>query len=218
MIHIFKALLCDFDGVIGNTADDTWGAWSRAFAIYDIKISQEEYFLEEGRSSEEILRAFLKKENRNEFIIPAILAEKDKILLAKTKANIFPGTKELFQWAKSAGIKVGVVSGGSKKRLSKPEIQSEISAADILVTADDVSIRKPSPEPYLKAASLLNVHPNECLVIENAPLGIESAKRAGMPCIAITSTLPKKYLSNADIVVDNLLSALEVVKEWSNKK
>jgi beta-phosphoglucomutase len=66
---------------------------------------------------------------------------------------------------------------------------------------------KPHPEPYLKAAKALGVKPSECAVIENAPYGVASAKKAGMFCIAITSSLPKEYLKRADVVVDSLAEA-----------
>ena len=62
---------------------------------------------------------------------------------------------------------------------------------------------KPNPDPYLLASKLLKVHTNKCLVFENAPLGIQSALRAKMICIAITNTNIKKNLSNANLVVNN---------------
>jgi len=73
-----------------------------------------------------------------------------------------------------------------------------------MVTGDMISHGKPHPEPYLKACRLLKVHPSECLVVENAPFGIESAKRAGLYTVALTTSLPAGYLSGADHIVDCL--------------
>jgi beta-phosphoglucomutase-like phosphatase (HAD superfamily) len=56
----------------------------------------------------------------------------------------------------------------------------------------------------LKAARILGLEPRQCLVVENAPFGIESAKKAGMFCVAITTSLPKEHLKKADIIVDRL--------------
>jgi len=67
-----------------------------------------------------------------------------------------------------------------------------------VITGDDVSKGKPDPEAYLKAANELNVVSSECLVIENAPLGIEAAKRAEMRVVALTTTLDREVLSGAD--------------------
>jgi len=81
---------------------------------------------------------------------------------------------------------------------------------DFIVTGDCVKRGKPYPEPYLKAAKGLKVKPSECVVIENAPYGVLSAKRAGMFCIALTSSLPPEYLKRADVIADNFeeISAL----------
>ena len=60
---------------------------------------------------------------------------------------------------------------------------------------------KPSPLSYLKAVEMLKVRKDECIVIENAPLGVESAKRAGLYCIAIPTYVEPELLKNADIVL-----------------
>ena len=60
---------------------------------------------------------------------------------------------------------------------------------------------------------MLGIIPRVCLVLENAPLGIESAKNAGMTCIAVTSTLEKKYLNKADRVVSNIIKIQEILEK-----
>jgi len=72
------------------------------------------------------------------------------------------------------------------------------------VSGDSVKRGKPYPDPYIKAAKILGLRPNDCLVIENAPYGIRSAKAAGMFCVAVTTSLPKEYLKKADVIVDSL--------------
>jgi HAD superfamily hydrolase (TIGR01509 family) len=99
------------------------------------------------------------------------------------------------------GIKVGVVSGGSRKRLLSGRSGELLRRCDTVVTGDELHQGKPSPEGYIRAAQELQVAPAECLVIENAPLGIESAKNAGMACIGLCSTLSSNHLSEADEVV-----------------
>ena len=79
-----------------------------------------------------------------------------------------------------------------------------LSLFNAIVAGNQVKKGKPHPEPYLRAARLLKLKPEACLVIENAPFGIISAKRAKMPCIAVSTSLPKEYLVDADIVVDQL--------------
>ena len=70
-----------------------------------------------------------------------------------------------------------------------------LPAPEVLVTADDVSRSKPHPDGYLAAASRLGVAPSACVVIEDAPAGVESARAAGMPVIGITTTFPRERLA-----------------------
>jgi HAD superfamily hydrolase (TIGR01509 family) len=72
-----------------------------------------------------------------------------------------------------------------------------------VVNSSHISKGKPHPEIYLKTASLLNISPENCLVFEDAVVGINSAKAAGMKVIAIATTHPREELSRADMIVDN---------------
>ncbi len=76
----------------------------------------------------------------------------------------------------------------------------------MLITGSDVSRGKPEPEPYLLAAARLGVEPSKCIVVEDAPSGIEAGKRAGMQVIAIAFTYPRQQLEfgPADVLVDRL--------------
>lgn len=73
-----------------------------------------------------------------------------------------------------------------------------------LLTADDVTEGKPSPEPYLKGAALLGFAPQDCIVIEDAPAGITSARTAGMQVIALPNTYPVDELAGSTAVVRSL--------------
>jgi sugar-phosphatase len=73
-----------------------------------------------------------------------------------------------------------------------------------LVSADDVHNGKPHPEPYLKGAELLGVAPEKCVVVEDAPAGVQAAHAAGMRAIALTTTYPRSALADADVIVRDL--------------
>ena len=73
----------------------------------------------------------------------------------------------------------------------------------VLVTADDITHGKPSPEPYLLAARRLKVQPSECLVVEDAPSGLSSARAAGCATLAVLTTSSRADLS-ADLIVEDL--------------
>ncbi len=76
-----------------------------------------------------------------------------------------------------------------------------------------MSETKPSSQPYLLAASELKVDPADCVVVENAPLGIRSGKAAGMKVIALTTTLNAHHLREADVVVANFTDLLQTLKK-----
>ena len=75
---------------------------------------------------------------------------------------------------------------------------------DFILTGDEIERAKPDPEPYLTAARRIGLEPGECIVIENAPLGIEAAKAAGMQCIAVESTLKRDHLGSADYIFKDI--------------
>ena len=99
--------------------------------------------------------------------------------------------------------RMGIVTGSIRAQVEPVLGEYMLSLFDCLITADDVEYGKPDPEPYLRAARKVACAPSECLVIENAPLGIISAKAAGMSVIAITSTLASYHLRQADAVVSD---------------
>ncbi len=80
-----------------------------------------------------------------------------------------------------------------------------LSMPKVLVTLDDVVNGKPAPDPYLQAAEGIGMAPSRCIVIEDAPAGIEAAKAAGARVIAIASTNPPEALQAADAIVPRLV-------------
>jgi len=103
------------------------------------------------------------------------------------------------------------VSGAGRARLTTTCGNAFLERFDVVITADDVRDGKPNPEPYLTAASRLQARPDECLVVENAPLGIRAAKGAGMDCVALTTTLDARFLTEADAVLATLGDVSAVV-------
>jgi sugar-phosphatase len=86
----------------------------------------------------------------------------------------------------------------------------------VLVTADDVANGKPHPEPYLKGAARLGFEPTDCLVIEDAPAGIRSARTGGMKVVGITSTYAASKLVEVDALVTGL-AQIQVGRDGTSK-
>ena len=207
----YKVVLLDFDGVLGKTMEDNYEAWAYSFEQYSINLKKQEYFLLEGLPTKELATQILKRNGMDSSFVSHIVEEKEKHYKCHHSFELYPGVQQLFDVLKENDYLVGVVSGGTSKRLLSCGIDNLLECLNVRITGDMVSQGKPAPDPYLKAAEFLKVLPIFCLVIENAPLGIESAKKAGMDCIAISSTLGKKYLQQADRIVENILEVSDIL-------
>lgn len=137
-------------------------------------------------------------------ILKKIFLDRGRVFKKYFKRFIFKEAQDFLRGLKKEGYILGLVTGTTQAGVAEILPKSLKTLFDCIVTGDQVKKGKPDPEPYLKAAGIIGLNPKQCLVIENAPLGVESAKRAGMFCIAITTSLPKEYLKKADLVVDEL--------------
>jgi HAD superfamily hydrolase (TIGR01509 family) len=103
------------------------------------------------------------------------------------------------------GRQMAVVTGAPRKEVK--HVLEGFELADYfsqIITGEDITLSKPHPEGYLKAAAMLQVPPSACVVVEDAPNGIKAAKRAGMSCIAITTSHARHQLSGADWITERL--------------
>jgi len=82
-----------------------------------------------------------------------------------------------------------------------------------MITADDVIHGKPSPEPFLKGAALLGFAPEDCLVFEDSPAGIASARSAGMKTIALQTTYPADQLQAANVIIGSLADVKATLRD-----
>lgn len=208
----YKSVLFDFDGVIGKTMEDNYNAWAYALNTVGISIDKNDYFMLEGLSAKDVAKKFL-LDLSDDSLSDMIVSLKEQHYMSHHSFEFYPSAIELIENLKIKEFKLAIVSGANAQRLERTVSHSFLNNFDTIVTGDGIHESKPSPEPYLKASEKLGIIPEECLVVENAPLGIESAKKAGMTCIAVTSTLEKKYLKKADRVVSNIIEIQEIIEK-----
>lgn len=126
--------------------------------------------------------------------------------LVPSQLEAFPKAYDLVLACREAGLRVAVASGADRIKvaanLRKLGLPSEFW--DAVVTGEQVTNNKPSPDIFYLAAGNLNVGPAKCVVVEDAVNGIKAAKAAGMRCIAITSSFPAERLQEADIVYEQI--------------
>ncbi|MDP3790035.1 MAG: HAD family phosphatase, partial [Candidatus Omnitrophota bacterium] len=142
--------------------------------------------------------------------LEGIFRRRKKIFKKNFKRFIFKDAKEVLACLREKGYKLGLVTGTPSHEVKRILPKDIYRSFDCIVAGDHVKKGKPHPEPYLTAAKNMGVKPLQCVVIENAPFGVESAKKAGMFCIAVTTGLTKEYLKGADIVVNKLIDIWKI--------
>jgi beta-phosphoglucomutase len=213
---LIKAILFDFDGVIAETFSSHLAAWKEIFDPEGIVPTKEAILLNEGSSARNVAKA-IGRSNQRDFtdVQAAHYAEqKNKIFRSKSRVRIFPEVPLLVEKACALKLKIGLVTGASMANLKAVVPAALLAKFDCIVKDGDTERNKPFPDPYLQAAQQLAVTPQECLVIENALLGIQSAKEAGTFCVALMTTLTEEHLLKADVLYNNhneLLDHLEAL-------
>lgn len=192
------------DGVLVDSMPFQAAAWKKAFFDLGMEIQDEDVYAIEGSNPREglkilILKAGKDPESYDFEMITEIYRQEFKRIF---KLKAFEGMKECLELLKQRFL-LSVVSGSDRYIVHGIVDQLFPGFFYIVVTGDDVKYSKPCPDPFLKAVDLLKVRREECIVIENAILGVEAAKRAGIYCIGIPTYLEPFQLKKADLVISN---------------
>lgn len=192
-----RAILFDLDGVLVDSTGSVGRVW-RAWAERHRLDAEEVIRAAHGRRSIETIRAcapWLDAEAENEIVEQAEIDDtRDLTVIAGAGQllTILPAER----WA--------VVTSGTRALATSRLRAAGLPIPKALVTANEVTNGKPSPEPYLTGAELLGYAAADCLVIEDTPPGIESAHAAGMKCVALLTTYATDKLTAADAIIRDL--------------
>ena len=180
-------------------------------------------YINEGRTGESVIReAFQKALGRDatQEEVKTIYAEKSAYYhqLLQTTTPTIPGVADVLHFVKEQGHQIWVVTGSGMRTLldSLNEVFPSIFQQDQMITAFDVTQGKPHPEPYLKAWERSGLPKEQCLVIENAPLGVRSGKAAGLTVYAVNTGILKRedlLQAGADIVFDSMHELLQFLQQ-----
>lgn len=207
---MIKALIFDLDGTIADTEEAHFLAYRETLATYGIKITKHDFIHKWLKGDASAIKGVLKNWHKNsEKTKKEARRKKEKLylkMISQTKIKALPGAKALIRKAKKSGLKVALASGSTQKEIKKVLKDLKIhDKFDLILGLDNIRRNKPAPEMFLLAAKKLRLKPEEILVIENAPNGLNGAKEAGMKCIVIPSSWTKelKYQS-ADLILKSL--------------
>jgi len=194
---VCSAILFDLDGVLVDSTrqvDREWREWAARKGVDGDAVMA----IAHGVRTVEVIRR----------VAPHLDADVEAAAIENHEAGdqtgvvVMPGAIDLVRSIPSG--RWGVVTSGSRLLAQNRLRYCGLPVPEVLVTSDDVTHGKPHPEPYLKGAERIGFPAPECLVIEDAPAGIQSARAAGSKVIGLASTYPLERLSQADAVVQAL--------------
>jgi mannitol-1-/sugar-/sorbitol-6-phosphatase len=194
MSFVCEAVIFDLDGILADSnamVERHLGIWAARHRIPFERVLEVHF----GRRTVETVA----------LLAPHLDPAEEAAFVERSEAEdplgvlAFPGALRLIHAIPSG--RWAVATSGTRRAATTRLAQIGIPLPDVLVTADDVDRGKPAPDPYLLAARGLAVDASRCVVIEDAPNGVTSAKAAGATAIGVASTLPAELLVHADLVV-----------------
>ncbi|MEJ2734319.1 MAG: HAD family phosphatase [Anaerolineae bacterium] len=200
-----SGVLWDMDGVLVDTGEFHHQSWAEVLQEYDVPFSREFFRDTFGMNNAGILSVLL-----GETLTPELLTEisdrKEAWFREAVRgyAEPLPGVRLWLERLRNDGVRQGIASSAPLANIDT--LMDELGIGDcfdVLVSGADLP-GKPEPALFLKVAGLLDVTPARCIVVEDAVAGVEAARRAGMKCIAVTTTNPSSALEMADVVVERL--------------
>ncbi len=212
-----RAFLFDMDGVLFDSMPAHATSWQKAFESVGIKYEPYDVYLNEGRTGmSTISEVFEKHLNRtpSQFESEELYRLKTNYFESMPAALPVKGMIKVVDQLHKKGFELWVVTGSSQKSLlQKIEQWYGKVFGENIISGDDVSNGKPNPEPYLKALERAKLTSNQAIVIENAPLGVISAKEARIFTVAInTGILTTEILDKAG--ADMVFSETTALKHW----
>ncbi len=200
-----RGVIFDMDGVLV----DSYHAHFESFRIFGskhgIEVTEPMFAKQFGRTSREIFRDWIGGHLTDEDV-RTLDAEKE-LAYREILQRDFPamdGIGELLAALHAAGFKMAVGSSGPPKNI---EVVLRLLPGgqyiDVKVSGMDVHIGKPHPEVFQLAAAKMGLDPRNCVVVEDAPVGVAAGKAAGAAVVAITGTAEHDKLAAADLIVDS---------------
>ena len=216
-----KAVIFDVDGTLLDTERIYMQAWKDAAAELGYEITDELLRKTRAINAKEAARIF-ESEIGNGFsydktrVVRVRIAEE---IIQRESPILKPGVTELLAFLQEKRIRLSVASSthlkGTKEHLSESGI---LEPFEVVVGGDMVTKGKPNPDIFLKAAELLHLAPEECLVVEDSPAGIRAAHAAGMKAVLVPdqAAITQEIIEMSDVVLESLLDMPAYVEKLMN--
>lgn len=215
-----KGFFFDMDGVLFDSMPNHAESWEIVAKRHDLPFTARDCYLQEGRTGYDVIREVVLKRDPSKQVsdeeIEAIYDEKTQLFVELGGAVPMRGVLPVLQAIQAQpDTQIWVVTGSGQKSLLERLEQAfpGIFAPERMITAFDVRYGKPRPDPYLRAWERSGLRKEECCVIENAPLGCQAAKAAGLFAIVV-NTGPLLYEDFAAAQPDAFLPDMNALLEY----
>jgi beta-phosphoglucomutase len=201
-----SALLFDLDGTLIDSMPHHQVAWEEWHRRRELPFEPDAFFAATaGRANAEIMRTLVPGRTADDYLA---MADEKEILyreIAAHSLDLIEGFEALRAAARERGLKLAICTASTPENMALAFERFGLDLhVDTVVSPADGVRGKPHPDIFLEAARRLQVQPAECIVFEDAPLGIEAARRAGMQAVALTTSLTQDEF----VAYDNVLAVV----------
>ena len=214
-----RSVIFDLDGVLVDSMPDHYKAWKMAFKeVTDIEVDERMIYLLEGMRGNDLVKKIFEQKNYDDYSIAQKVNErKNQIFKDILTPRTFDGVKELIDRLKCTKA---VVSGSARKDV---EVLIDRTFGknnfDVIIAADDIDRGKPDPIAFITALNRMKIDTAEAIVVENAPLGVEAAFKAGLRCIIVLNNTPLqmkdfKLMTDYSRIFEETKYATKLLETW----
>jgi len=214
-----KGVIFDLDGTLLKTEHFNWQAWATVLKHYKISLSKKDYFKYSGKQGDIIESELIKYYGLNAKK-GFLLKQKDRLIIGLFKLKppkFIPYARESIKFFINRKIKLAIATGGPRNEVILKLKRVKLYSLFPVVSGNEVVKGKPYPDIYLLAVKKLRLKPESCIAFEDTQYGVESAKSAGLACLAIPNEFSQNQdFSRADGVFKSLRESVKWVKEKYN--
>jgi HAD superfamily hydrolase (TIGR01509 family) len=204
---MIKAILFDLDGLMFDSEPHSLASWEAVLEERGVQLDQLTIESILGLRIDATARTLIDKYHLPD-TVPDLADAKTEYQITHLDGNVkpMPGLIELLDEIDRRGLSKAIASSGIQRYVEAVlRVNGLLDRFSVIITGDRVAHGKPAPDVFLAAARALNAEPQYCLVLEDAPAGVQAAKAAGMTCIAVPDhSVARLDLSQADKVVASL--------------
>jgi HAD superfamily hydrolase (TIGR01509 family) len=204
---MIKAILFDLDGLMFDSEPHSLASWEAVLEERGVQLDQLTIDSILGRRIDATARTLIDKYHLPD-TVQGLADAKTEYQIAHLDGNVkpMPGLIELLDEIDRRGLPKAIASSGIRRYVEAVlRVNGLLDRFSVIITGDQVTHGKPAPDVFLAAARALNIDPPGCLVLEDAPAGVQAAKAAGMTCFAVPDrSVARLDLSQADKIVASL--------------